>query len=285
MTPDPTFSVVIPSFNQALWLQQSISSVLEQDQPNVELIVMDGGSSDGSKAILERNGDRITYWQSQPDGGQTAALNAGIARISGDISGWINSDDFYLPGAFAAATKRFAQPDRPDIVFGYSIDVDADGRLLRENRHDDFSPSALLTTGLDIRGQAMFWRSDLNAKVFPLDESLRFCMDLQLIVRLAAVSTTFARIPEYLGAFRVHGGSKTATIPEVCEREHRAVMRDAESLFNIRASRSKVAALLMRRLRFTRRGEWKYALLGGGTLIPRRARNAAELALRWARPR
>lgn len=274
------FSIVTPSFNQSAWLQQAISSVVDQDYPAAQLIVVDGGSTDGSRAILERNSGRIDYWQSQPDGGQTAALNAGIGHVRGEVTGWINSDDFYLPGAFAAAARRFSEPDRPDVVFGYSVNVDAEGVVLRENRHDDFSPEALFSVGMDLRQQAMFWRSELNAKVFPLDERLRFCMDVQLVIRLAEAGARFARMPEYLGAFRIHGDAKTATIPEVCAREYDELIRSAVETFRPHP-RSRLSVLLQRRWNFCRRGEWKYALLGGRRSLPAHARAAARAAAAW----
>jgi len=282
MTGPLRFSIVTPSFNQSAWLQQAISSVLDQEYPAVQLIVMDGGSTDGSKELLERNSGRIDHWQSQPDGGQTAALNAGIAHVRGEITGWINSDDYYLPGAFAAAAKRFAGPDRPDVVFGYSVNVDANSNVLRDNRHDDFSAQALLAVGMDLRQQAMFWRSELNAKAFPLDESLRFCMDLQLVIRLVEEGARFVRIPEYLGAFRIHSEAKTATIPEVCTREYDELMRSAMDTLRV-TPRSQLSVLLQRRWNFWRRGEWKYALLGGRRSLPAHARASAQAAALWGR--
>lgn len=277
----PKFSIVTPSFNQARWLQQALSSVVEQGYPRVELIVMDGGSTDGSREILERYSGRIAYWQSAPDGGQTAALNAGVARVTGEITGWINSDDYYLPNALAAAARRFAQPDRPDVVFGYSINVDENGKVLRENRHDEFSVEALLKGGLDLRQQAMFWRSELNDKVFPLDETLRFCMDLQLVIRLVTAGARFSRVAEYLGAFRIHGEAKTAVMPDVCVREHDQLIEAAARVVRA-APRSLAAILFERRWNFCRRGEWKYALLGGTRWLPREVLAAADAAARWA---
>lgn len=277
-------SVVIPSFNQGLWLEQAIASVLEQGYP-AEAVVMDGGSSDGSREILARWSSRLAYWQSRPDCGQTAAVNAGIARTRGAIMGWINSDDYYLPGAFAGVARRFAAADRPDVVFGYSLNVDAGGTVLRENRHDDFSFAALVKLGLDLRHQAMFWRAELNPQIFPLDEELRFCMDLQLVLRLASSGARFARLPDYLGAFRIHGGAKTATIPEVGRREHAALVGAAAGELAVLRPGERAAAWLARRLRFCRRGEWEYGLLGGRHRLPSAARAAAVAAQRWSTAR
>jgi hypothetical protein len=277
------FSIITPSFNQGRFLRQTIRSVLEQDYPAKELIVMDGGSTDDSVSTLEQFSHQIAYWQSQPDGGQTAAINDGIRRGSGDIFGWINSDDFFLPGSFTAAAARFAEDDAPDIVFGYTVYVDAAGRLLRENRFDDFSLSSMIQcgTGMDIQQQAMFWRASLNETLFPLDENLRFCMDLQLILRAAVNRAKFARIPTHLGAFRRHEDSKTTTIWKVRQQEHSRLINEVAAVVNVRRIPHFLWAA-RRRLHFLRSGEWRYAIGGGSFLLPLTVRQKVDLASMWA---
>jgi glycosyltransferase involved in cell wall biosynthesis len=113
----PSFTVVTPSFNQAQFLERSIRSVIDQDYPDLEYFVMDAGSTDGSVDIIERHADRIDYWVSEPDGGQSAAINAGWSRGSGDIVAWLNSDDHYMPGALE--TVGAYMQAHPDVMVAY----------------------------------------------------------------------------------------------------------------------------------------------------------------------
>lgn len=131
----PTLSIITPSFNQAAFLPQTLDSVLNQKYPKLEYIVIDGGSTDGSREIIESYSDRLTFWVSEKDRGQVHALNKGFQRATGDWVGWQNSDDFYLPGAFesfAVATQRY--PDA-DIVVADIVLVDEAGAPIRDVRY------------------------------------------------------------------------------------------------------------------------------------------------------
>lgn len=276
------FSVVVPSFNQGRFLEQTIRSILEQGSSDVELVVRDGGSTDESVSVLRKYDARIASWQSKPDGGQTAALNAGMGSVTGDYVGWLNSDDYYLPGAFDAVAARFSEPDRPDVVFGYSVTVDERGKVLRESRHDEFSLSALASLGMDVNQQAMFWRREWCERVFPLDESLRFCMDLQLLVRLAEGNAKFGLVPRFLGAFRLHGESKTSNLGAVRRAEENRLLGDLRQRLDRegRPAGRPFVERMARRLRIAARGEVAYALLGG-TRASREAASLAEAAAAW----
>jgi glycosyltransferase involved in cell wall biosynthesis len=276
------FSVVVPSFNQGRFLEQTIRSVVEQGPFDVELIVRDGGSSDDTVSILGRYDKRIASWESKPDGGQTAALNAGMRAVTGAYVGWLNSDDYYLPGALAAAQERFSRPDQPDVVFGYSVTVDEHGKVLRENRHSDFSVRSLAVLGMDVNQQAMFWRRELCDRVFPLDESLRFCMDLEFLVKLAEAGAKFALIPQFLGAFRLHGDSKTSNLGEVRRAEEERLLRALRRRLEAegRTSGGPFAERALRRLSLLARGELAYALRGG-LHVSREALSLAAAAEGW----
>lgn len=277
-------SIVTPSYNQARFLEQTMRSVLEQGC-SVEYIVVDGGSSDGTVDLLERYSDRLAYWQSCKDGGQTDALNQGMARATAEIVGWINSDDYYLPGAFRTVLERFAAKDRPDVVFGNAVTVGEAGEFIRENRHGSFSLAALGTSGMDVNQQAMFWRRELDARVLPLDPSLRFCMDLELLVKLGVAGARFTRIPDVLGAFRLHGASKTSNLEDVRRQEQTQILdryalrgRQMAGPVWLRTLRSQVA----RRTAMLADGAFLYATVGGRLGASRASRRANASAAKWA---
>lgn len=283
MGSSPRISVVTPSFNQAPFLGQTLRSVAGQGLP-VEHVVVDGGSSDGTLEMLRDWKAPHFRWLSERDRGQTDALNKGIALATGELVGWINSDDYYLPGALPAVVERFDAPDRPDVVFGYSIAVDERGALLRESRHDDFSTQSLVSLGFDVSQQALFWRRALNDQVMPLDTNLRFCMDVQLVARLAAARARFVRLPKFLGAFRIHGASKTSTIQNVCVRERKAIQEAVRAeAFREESPPTPLQVQIGRRVHFLVRGEIRYGLLGGAFPGPA-ARDAAKGASVWADP-
>ncbi len=123
----PRVSIVTPSFNQAAFLEETIQSVLSQDYPNLEYIIIDGGSTDGSVEIIKKYADKLAYWVSEKDTGQADAINKGLIRVTGEIVAWLNSDDIYLPGTIRAAVEALqAHPDC-GLVYGDVLSVDAKG--------------------------------------------------------------------------------------------------------------------------------------------------------------
>jgi glycosyltransferase involved in cell wall biosynthesis len=274
------FSIVTPSYQQASFIQQALRSVAEQGVP-VQHIVMDGGSTDGTKEILGNFEPRLHTWVSRPDRGQTDALNQGVALSEGDVVGWINSDDFYLPGALQAVQERFEGPDRPDVVFGNMVEVDGRGAFLREHRHDDASLESLLVLGTDLSQQALFWRRELSARVFPLSVDLRFAMDFQLFCRLALATTRFARIDRFLGAFRIHGATKSSKMADVGRREHGQIVQELTASVGHGYRKPRLWMAARRRLRLARRGDVRYALLGGRVGAQPATRRLVQSAEAW----
>lgn len=220
----PGISIITPSFNQGEYIERTIQSVLYQEYPELEYVVMDGGSTDGTKNILETYDSAIHYWVSEPDKGQADAIFRGFERASGEIIGWLNSDDFLLPDALEKVAVFFAANPDVDCVVGGCLLVDEGGELIKEKNRpqyflglkQDFSKLLFWETGFC--QPASFWRRDAFFRVGGFDRDLRFCFDYDLFLRLAT-EKPFGVIMDFLACFRHHGESKTSTLSEVCEKE------------------------------------------------------------------
>lgn len=207
----PRVTIVTPSYNQAAFLEQTLRSVLLQGYSNLEYVVMDGGSTDGSRSIVERYKDRLTYWQSQADGGQAAAIAGGFARSTGEVLGWVNSDDYLLPGTLVRVGRFFAtHPEIDFLVCGGAV-VDPHGQLIRKYYAFPQDFRSLLCGGQLFMQMSSFWRRSAYERVGGLDRKLRFCFDYDLFLRLARERTP-AALDFLASAFRIHGDSKTSTI-------------------------------------------------------------------------
>jgi glycosyltransferase involved in cell wall biosynthesis len=204
----PLVSIITPSFNQAAYLPAAIESVLAQDFPSIEYGIVDGGSSDGSLEIIQSYGDRLTWWVSEPDAGQTAAINKGFARARGEVLAWLNSDDVYAPGAVGAAVGFLTSHPEVGMVYGDADYVDASGERLGRFPAAVTDYKRLRRGYVHIPQQTAFFRSRLWKMVGPLDESFRFAMDYDLWVRLAALAP-IAYHPRRWAGFRLHPGGKT----------------------------------------------------------------------------
>ncbi len=221
----PPVSVVTPCLDQAAFLPAALASVAAQAYPALEHIVVDGGSVDGTLAILRARGDAVR-WTSEPDSGQADAVNKGIARARGEIVGWLNADDFYTPGAVAAAAGFLAAHRDVDVVYGDCLYLyqDAEPEEVRLVRARPFDLDALLNVGCYVPQPATFIRRSALAGV-ALDTGLRFALDYDLWIRLARAGRTFAYLPRTLAVFRVTPGSKSGARLAEFWREVRAVSR------------------------------------------------------------
>jgi glycosyltransferase involved in cell wall biosynthesis len=220
----PTVSIVTPSFNQARFLEATMRSVLEQDYPKIEYIVIDGGSTDGSVDIIKDYDDQLTYWVSETDQGQTDAINKGFARTTGEILAWLNSDDTYEPGALAEAVAFFQKNLEVGMVYGDANFIDAEGRVIGRFNAQQTSLRRLQRGGVYIPQQSAFWRANLWRQVGPLDPSFYFAMDYDLWVRLARI-TDIRYTPQLWANFRLHGDAKTIAADERCWPEMLRVHR------------------------------------------------------------
>ncbi|MBI5723982.1 MAG: glycosyltransferase [Planctomycetes bacterium] len=214
-------SVITPGFNQAAFLEQAMLSVLDQDWPDIEYIVLDGGSGDGSADIIRKYEGRLARWRSSPDAGQSAAINEGLRAVTGQIVGWLNSDDLLLPGALRRIASAFEDP-AVRAVCGWTLTIDQDSKIVSRRVFPQPTADVLLRRSI-LSQPAVWWRRELIESVGLLDESLKVCMDLDYWVRLARAGVVPRLIPAYLAAFRRHADQKTAGRSEIWRREESAI--------------------------------------------------------------
>jgi glycosyltransferase involved in cell wall biosynthesis len=230
MTACPKFSIVTPSFNQGAFIEEAIRSVWKQNYRNCEHVVVDGGSTDHTVAFLQKlcrtEGETTLRWSSEPDRGQAHALNKGFALATGDIIGWLNSDDRYRPGAFRKIAAIFSQHPEIDLVYGDYTLMDVHGRIQKLRREIAFNRFILMYHRvLYIPTTATFFRRRIIDDGNLLDERLHYALDFDFFIRLAARGYRFLHVRELLADFRLHDSSKTCSTPEKQLREHNRIMR------------------------------------------------------------
>jgi glycosyltransferase involved in cell wall biosynthesis len=228
----PLVSIVTPSFNQVSFLEETIRSVLEQDYSNLEYIIIDGGSTDGSLEIMQKYAGRLAGWVSEPDRGQTDAINKGFARARGDILAWLNSDDRYRPGAVGEAVTFLKEHPQVGMVYGDANLVDETGNVMGKFPAAQTDYHRLRRGYVHIPQQSAFFRADLWRKVGPLDTSFYFAMDYDLWVRLAKYAP-LVYYPRLWADFRLHGEGKSTVSDERCWPEMlRVHFREGGSRFS-----------------------------------------------------
>jgi glycosyltransferase involved in cell wall biosynthesis len=236
------FSIVTPSYNQAEFLPFCLGSVVGQvsvagevqhggshlprvtgqEPVELEYLVLDGGSRDPSAEIIRHWASRLRYWCSEPDGGQSRAINKGFRLASGDIVAWLNSDDVYLPGAFDAVARTFRQHPEAVCVYGDYIKIDAEGRTVALRRQPRFHWNLCRYAYQTIPQPASFYRREAIEKLGGLNESLHYSLDYEFFIRLGKLGPVI-HVPRYLAAFRLHDDSKTVAHPARFRCEHDTV--------------------------------------------------------------
>lgn len=230
-------SLVTPSFNQAAFLPATLDSVLAQTWPAIEHIVMDGGSQDATAEVLDRYRARLAWCQSAPDKGFADALRQGFARATGDVLGYLNSDDLLAPRAIEEAVRFLAANPGVVLVYGNRICIDEQGRLLYVRPSPPWgarTPHAHHVLGQE----SCFWRREAYERVGGIDDSLAFAVDYDLFSRLARLGP-FAHCGRIWGYFRKHGASKTMTAYATVGAAE--VARVQESVWGRRPGRSETA--------------------------------------------
>jgi len=263
MNEQPLVSIITPSFNQARYIEATIRSVLSQDYPNIEYIIVDGGSTDETVEIIKKytldsgsllpnirqlavglQGRSIAWWVSEQDQGQTDAINKGFGRATGQILAWLNSDDTYEPGAISAAVKYLQEHPEVGMVYGDCNFINEDGSVIGKFGAAQTDQRLLRQGYAHIPQQTMFFRADLWKQVGPLDPSFYFAMDYDLWTRLSA-RTQLKYVPQTWANFRLHTTGKTIAADDRCWPEMiRVHYRDGGSFFSMIVAKYYIRKLI-----------------------------------------
>jgi glycosyltransferase involved in cell wall biosynthesis len=252
----PRITIVTPSFNQAAFLERTILSIVSQNYPNLEYIIVDGGSTDGSVDIIRKYEKHLAWWVSEPDEGQSQAINKGLKRATGEWVAWQNSDDLFYVGAFyelAAAAKKFPQAG---LIIGDVMLIDEADVPFREMRYITPTYNALRAEGMVLTNQAAFWRRTTQDTVGVLNEQLHCSFDYEWFLRISK-ATKCAHVNRIWGALRYHEQTKSSTQSATFTEESKLVLAGREmSTWQITFYRLRRYTLLLTQ------GHFRYLLRG-----------------------
>ncbi|UHG90322.1 glycosyltransferase family 2 protein [Spirosoma oryzicola] len=220
----PKLTVVTPSYNQDEYLERTILSVLNQQYPNLEYFIIDGGSTDGSLDIIKKYEPYLAGWVSEKDRGQTDAINKGFRLATGDYVAFQNSDDVFAPNAFTRVADAWRKNPDTDVFFGDMYITDEDDVILEEMRAPKFCVECQIYEGMQVFNQSLFISRKRLEQFGLLDESLRFVIDYEIVSRLGVQpSVRFQHVDGFWGGFRVQPNAKSSTIQTVGLNEHQLV--------------------------------------------------------------
>lgn len=207
----PRISIVTPSFNQAAFLEATIRSVLLQNYPNLDFIVIDGGSTDGSTEIIGAYSRYLSYHVSEKDDGQSHAINKGLARATGEIVAWLNSDDLYCPGALATVAQVLSRASGNYALAGHCVMLDATGQAVSvmRGRYAGYERLVSFWKGYEMHQPAIFWRREVVDRIGLLDESQHYIMDFDYWARIAVIYD-FVNLDRVLACAHYHKDAKTS---------------------------------------------------------------------------
>jgi glycosyltransferase involved in cell wall biosynthesis len=211
----PRLSIVTPSYNQGKFIEATIRSVLLQGYPNLEYIIIDGGSTDNSIETIKKYEKYLFYWHSKKDRGQADAINQGLEKSSGEILGWINSDDVYVKGSFYKIVKAFHFHPNYIVVHGNRILINEKGDVTGWICLPPFDPKTLL---YNVCSETAFWQRTAMKEAGLINANLQFAIDLEFFGRLYKYGK-FLKLNDYLGYFRCHSENKSSTIAYVGQEE------------------------------------------------------------------
>ncbi len=220
----PKLSVITPSFNQAAFLERTILSVLNQNYPNLEYIIIDGGSSDGSVEIIKKYEKYLHFWVSEKDNGQVDAINKGLLRATGEWLSFQNSDDVYAPNALVRVAAEITKSRSVDILYGHIVMIDEHDIVIEQLKTVPFCRQCQVAEGMQIHNQSLFFKRSLIDRFGLFDTAYQFAFDYEFITRFTMNTSVVCRqINYFLGGFRKHISAKTSTISDVGTREHETI--------------------------------------------------------------
>jgi glycosyltransferase involved in cell wall biosynthesis len=246
-------SIVTPSYNQSRFIEDTIQSVLSQGYPQIEYLVVDGASTDGTVDIIRRYEHKLAWWVSESDQGQTDAINKGFARATGEILAWLNSDDIYEPGAVSAAVSYLQQHPDVGMVYGDCKYINENGEVIGKFKSRQTSYRRIRRGYNHIPQQTMFFRAGLWKQVGPLDPSFHYAMDYDLWTRIARRSE-IKYVPQTWAGFRLHTSGKTIMADDRFWPEMlRIHYRDGGSFFSVLVARYYIRKIFAPVLNWRRR--------------------------------
>lgn len=227
---NPKISIVTPSYNQGQFIEETILSILDQNYPNLEYIIIDGGSTDKSVDIIKKYEDRLTFWVSEKDQGQTHAINKGFRIATGEVLNWINSDDLLESDALQTLSSEVTKNPSADVYFGDYRAINGQSQTVYSRKSAPYSHKALFF-GRQLSSQpAVFFRRKLLENMGYLDEKKQFCMDTEFWIRIANKGARFHQIKSPLAVTRVHAEAKTTKLQQVLHNEHKEIIRNYNTL-------------------------------------------------------
>lgn len=244
----PKISVIVPSYNQAEYLEKTLRSVIDQEYPGVELIVIDGGSDDGSVDILTKYDEHISFWVSEPDEGQTDALIKGFNKSTGEIQCWLNSDDLHEPNTLMGVASYFENKPDVDAVFGSTIWIDSEGKPLRVHHEIPFNKFIWLHTYNYIPGMSMFWRRSIYERSGGLNKKFNLAMDADLWSRFSEIGK-IGHVREVWSRMRFYPEQKNRLLRDASDIEDdviraRAWGTDRPNFLSLKRSTAQVTRIL-----------------------------------------
>ncbi len=231
MNYSPKISIVTPSFNQSRFLEETIKSVVEQSYQNIEYIIIDGGSTDNSCEIIKKYEHKLKYWVSEPDKGQTNAINKGLKLATGDIFFYLNSDDLLLPGTLRYVADYFLNNPDTDCLYGCTIMIDQNGKELLK-RHDNPFDYNILLYGINyIQQPSTFWRKKVTERIGLFDEDLHFNMDYEYWIRMGYDGLQLNYTETFLSKYRLHTNSKSVLNSNIIQEERKIIRRKYSKIY------------------------------------------------------
>ncbi|TAE30232.1 MAG: glycosyltransferase [Cytophagales bacterium] len=257
----PKLTVVTPSYNQVGYLERTILSVLNQNYPNLEYFIIDGGSTDGSVELIRKYEPYLAGWVSERDRGQTDAINKGFRQATGDLLAFQNSDDVFAPGAFEQVAEAWRRNPKAGVFYGDMYMIDEQDVITELFRLPPFCIECHIYEGMQVYNQSLFVQRSLLEQTGFLDETLRFVIDYELVARLGVrPDASFIHVDGFWGGFRVQPDAKSSTIATVGMAEHEGIRRKFAPMLKSRLSESVWLRYcrIRKLLYFVLRGQWGY---------------------------